>query len=119
MGLFGFGKKGKVVDLSKKYHEEKAFNESKIKPSLNFQNPGNAFLQNPAENPIIANEFTINGNESVEERRRKLAKRIMDMSSKIDELSNQVFLLQQRIDVLEMRNRAEETPKQETQNNSG
>ena len=119
MGLFGFGKKGKVVDLSKKYHEEKAFNESKIKPSLNFQNSENAFLKNPAENSNSQNEFIINGNESVDERRKKLAKRIMDMSSKIDELSNQVFLLQQRIDVLEMRSRAEETPKQETQNNSG
>lgn len=115
MGLFEFGKKGKVVDLSKKYHEEKAFNESKIKPSLNF---GNAFLKNSAENSN-PNEFTINGNESADERRKKLAKRIMDMSSKIDELSNQVFLLQQRIDVLEMRSRAEEIPKQETQNNSG
>ena len=119
MDLFGFGKKGKVVDLSKKYHEEKALNEGKIKPSLDFQNPGGVFLQNSAENSNSQNEFTINGSESIDERRRKLAKRIMDMSSKIDEISNQIFLLQQRIEVLEMRSRAEEIPKQETQKNSG
>ena len=112
MGLFGFGKKDMVIDLSKKYNEEKAFNESKIQPAIN--------VDNFAENPAPSGGFSIDANESIEERRRKLTNRIMEMSAKIEELSNQVFLLQQRIDVLEMRNRAEEIPKRETsQGNSG
>lgn len=111
MGLFGFGKKGKVIDLSQKYNEEKALNETKVQPAIDI----NATMDNPA----ASGSFLIDANESVEERRRKLTNRIMEMSAKMDELSNQIFLLQQRMEVLEMRSRAEETPKQETQNNSG
>lgn len=36
-----------------------------------------------------------------DERRRKLAKRLMDMTEKIEELSNQIYHLQQRLEVLE------------------
>ncbi|MEK6760848.1 MAG: hypothetical protein AABX93_02905 [Nanoarchaeota archaeon] len=119
MGLFGFGKKEKVIDLTEKYrkqYDEKILNASKTQPSM---------LQNIPEivaEPILQNnknEFTINPDESVDERRKKLTNRIMEMSMKIEELSNQVFLLQQRIEVLEMKNRAIETPTQETQNNYG
>ncbi len=39
--------------------------------------------------------------DSPEEKRRKLAKRLMDMTKQIEELSNQVYKLQQRIEVLE------------------
>ena len=37
----------------------------------------------------------------VDEKRRKLAKRLMEMTNKIEELSNQIYHLQQRIEVLE------------------
>jgi len=108
MGFFGFGKKEKIVDLSQKYHEDKALNETKVQPTININNS------------VPSSSFSIDANESIEERRRKLASRIMEMSTKMEELSNQIFLLQQRIEVLEMRSRAEETPNQVTaQNNSG
>ena len=38
---------------------------------------------------------------SIEERRRKLAKRLSDMTSKMEDLSNQIYHLQQRIELLE------------------
>ncbi len=38
---------------------------------------------------------------SVDEKKRKLAKRLLDMTTKIEDLSNQIYHLQQRIDVLE------------------
>ena len=38
---------------------------------------------------------------SAEEKKRKLAKRLMDMTEKIEDLSNQIYHLQQRIEVLE------------------
>ena len=110
MGFFGFGKKEKVVDLSQKYHEDKAINETKVQPMMSL---GNSINNSPPS-------FSIDANESIEERRRKLAGRIMEMSAKMDELSNQIFLLQQRIEVLEMRSRAEESSNVGTaQNNSG
>lgn len=107
MGLFGFGKKGKVIDFSQKYNEEKALNETKVQPAISINVP----MGNPAS---PSESFFIDANESVEERRRKLTNRIMEMSAKMDELSNQIFLLQQRMEVLEMKNRAVETPTRET-----
>ena len=41
---------------------------------------------------------------SVEEKRRRLGKRLLDMTNKIEDLSNQIYKLQQRIEVLERRN---------------
>jgi len=42
-----------------------------------------------------------NSRETGEERRKKLAKRIADITDKLDGLGNQIYLLQQRIEVLE------------------
>jgi predicted nucleic acid-binding Zn-ribbon protein len=37
----------------------------------------------------------------VHEKRRKLAKRLMEMTDKLEDLNNQIYHLQQRIEVLE------------------
>lgn len=39
--------------------------------------------------------------DDVEDRRKKLTKRIMDMTDRLEEISNQVYKLQQRIELLE------------------
>ncbi len=39
--------------------------------------------------------------ESSDEKRKKLAKRLMDMTAKLEDISNQIYHLQQRIEVLE------------------
>lgn len=119
MGLFGFGKKEKVIDLTEKYrkqYDDKILNASRTQPSM-VQNVPEIAQESDLQGS--KNEFTINPDESIDERRKKLTNRIMEMSSRMDELSNQVFLLQQRIEVLEMKNRAIENPTQETQNSSG
>ncbi len=41
------------------------------------------------------------GGEDADEKKRKLAKRLMDITDKLEEISNQVYHLQQRIDLLE------------------
>ncbi len=48
-------------------------------------------------------EPTLPGSERVnpDEKRRKLAKRLGDMTSKIEDLSNQIYHLQQRLEVVE------------------
>lgn len=70
-----WGKKNeKILDLSEKYSEEIDVRNSKRD-----------------------DEFS----GTAEERKKKLAKRILDMSNKIDEISNQIYKIQQRIEVLE------------------
>ncbi len=39
-----------------------------------------------------------------DERKRKLAKRLMDITDKLEEISNQLYHLQQRVEVLEKKN---------------
>lgn len=41
------------------------------------------------------------GEDSSEDRRKKLTKRIMDMTDRLEELSNQMYKLQQRVELLE------------------
>lgn len=43
----------------------------------------------------------INISEGAEEKRRRLTKRLMDMTEKIEEISNQIYHLQQRLELLE------------------
>ena len=44
---------------------------------------------------------TVSSSDSIEAKRKKLAKRLMAMTDKIEDLSNQIYHLQQRIEVLE------------------
>ena len=43
----------------------------------------------------------MNASDSPEERRRKLAKRIIDMTTRLEDLSNQIYHVQQRLEVIE------------------
>lgn len=42
-----------------------------------------------------------NSNAEADEKRKRLTKRILDMTEKIEDLSNQIYKMQQRIEVLE------------------
>jgi peptidoglycan hydrolase CwlO-like protein len=46
-------------------------------------------------------EYPNVGVSEIGEKKKKLAKRLMDMTSKVEDLSNQIYHLQQRIEVLE------------------
>ena len=80
MKFFNFGKKDEILDLSN-------YNKQEDQPEIK-DNSG---------------DFVLNSEEikTPEEKRRKLAKRITSLTDKIDDLSNQIYHLQQRIELLE------------------
>ncbi|MFH1325289.1 MAG: hypothetical protein ABIH49_00770 [archaeon] len=112
MGLFGFGRKGNdVVDLSERYRRQQEKlaeikNEQTKKFSEKTQTGGmfSMFDGNQGFNNSPQTEAE-NIPDSIEERRRKLAKRLSDMTNKLEELSTQIYHLQQRIEVIEQRMR--------------
>ena len=110
MGLFG--RKDKVIDLSEGYHTNrkglemlKARHSQQPQQSLQAQqsssvSDGLSFLGGLASSSTTVDDIFDSG-VSVDERKKKLAKRLMDMTNKIEDLSNQIYHLQQRIEVLE------------------
>lgn len=78
MGLFDFIRKEKVVDLSERYKKQQE----------NLSSNSNE------------GEYA-DFSKDIDEKKRRLAKRLSDMTNKIEELSNQIYHLQQRIEVLE------------------
>jgi chromosome segregation ATPase len=126
MSIFGIGKRrGEVLDLSEKYHRDKE-RASEIKSEMT--NPSKAYPKRNSSNSVsdggvgnffgdmasISSQTSESDNQNVyigansddpEERRRKLAKRLADMTDKIEDLTNQVYHLQQRVEVLEKKSR--------------
>ncbi len=96
MGLFG-RKKDKVVDLSEKYRlQEKKLAEAYKKGSSS--NLG--FLGDMAgSNSDSSEEYVSLDNK--EEKKNKLARRLLDMTNRMEDLSNQIYHLKQRIEVVE------------------
>jgi hypothetical protein len=106
MALFNFKKKDNVLDLTEKYKkqlEAKTNAESNLEttPSQS-ESSGLNFFGSMASSVKEAGP----SEENIEvlgdgDRKRKLAKRLIDMTSKIEDLSNQIYHLQQRLEVLE------------------
>jgi hypothetical protein len=114
MGLFKKRKKD-VLDLTKTYEKEK---EKLIKSTQqNLPSPAPAsqasqsqgafgFFGNFSQPSTSASSASSQTSQeyadiSGDDKRKKLAKRLMDMTEKIEDLSNQIYHLQQRIEVLE------------------
>ena len=105
MGFFKFSKKKNVIDLTEGF-------KNQVKTETQKQN-----LQNLQDNPQDNSDGVLNflGNMSasssmnsplsetaeMDERRKKLIKRLTDMTTRIEDLSNQIYHLQQRIELLE------------------
>lgn len=94
MGLFS--RKEKVVDLTDKYYKD----QEKIKE----------FKENINEKPAEENNFGFFGNfqpqpvtenEDTEEKRKKLAKRLMEITDKLEEVSNKLYHMEQRLELIE------------------
>ena len=82
MGLFG---KRKILDLTEKEDET---------PS--------EYAENPTGASEISKALGENGEQlSSEEKKKRFVKRIVFLTEKIDDLSNQIYHLQQRVEVLE------------------
>jgi prefoldin subunit 5 len=92
MGVFGFGKKkDDVVDLGEHYRKQQARKQAISESDDSIIDLGNK----------SSKEEYVSMGDDVEDKRQKLAKRIVDMTNKIEELSNQVYHLQQRLEVVE------------------
>ncbi len=88
MGILGFGKKDRVVDLGERYKRQQE-HTTQIKTEAQESN-------NSSETEEYADASL-----SIEERRKKLAKRLGEMANKMENLSTQIYHLQQRVDLLE------------------
>lgn len=121
-----FKKKDKVIDLGQKYREQQAA-QAQAKRLQNQDAPqtmqtsqasstgstgsgfaGFGIFDSGSENTNSTGAENTNSNEdfvdlgdAVGSRRKRLAKRIVDMTSKMENLSNELYHLQQRIEVLE------------------
>jgi hypothetical protein len=117
MGLFN--KKEKTVDLTEKYdrHVEKMQN---IRGIVNKADSAKGtYTQVPKIQPVPAqsgNSFSFlrdmasstpsysESEESSDDKKRKLAKRLTDITERLEDLSTQIYHLQQRVELLERKN---------------
>ncbi len=94
MGLFR--KKDKVIDLTKYKKQQEKLSEIKKESS---QDTNLSFLGNLASSSTSQqSDFDVS---EPDERKRKIVKRFMETTNRIEELSNQLYHLQQRIELLE------------------
>ena len=101
-----FKRRGRVLDLTKRYEKQQEQaeemkqemqEESSDSGGLGFFGAiGQTVSSQPSED-----EGYVDVSVGAEEKKRKLAKRLMEMTNKIEDLSNQIYHLQQRIEVLE------------------
>lgn len=106
MGWFGFGKEREVIDLSERYRklkekrtqaqEQTESQESPVEKGFGFLAGLASSVKTPEQEPVPPQKIS-----EAEERKKRLAKRLSDMTNKIDDLSSQIYRLQQRIEVLE------------------
>jgi hypothetical protein len=102
MGLFKFGKKGKdVVDLGERFRKQKEeqMTSSKSASDDPLQDPI-AFFDSSSDSSESSPEV-VDLSNSPNEKRKRLAKRILEITNKLEDLSNQIYHLQQRIEILE------------------
>jgi len=108
MGFFS-KRREDVIDLSDYYKKKQerinkeTGRDQKITPSV----ADDDYLSNMAKSSVSQSSSVeersdyVDLNGSLEDKRKKLAKRLMDMTDKIEELSNQIYHIVQRLDVLE------------------
>lgn len=107
MGLFG-KKRDKVVDWSERYKPSSSRRPVRSSSS-NDDTSDLGFLGNLAgsnsENSSSSDVSWDNDSQATvgeyQEKKTKIAKRLLDMTNKIEDLSNQIYHLKQRIELLE------------------
>lgn len=113
MGIFG-GRKDRVVDLSENYHAARKFAQRNAqRPEAKKDDTVDmGFLGNIGGSSSTTDNFSWDNEpapqvqeENYPERKQKLAKRLLDMTNKIEDLSNQIYHLTQRLEVLEKKNK--------------
>lgn len=105
MGLFGFGKKKKVLDLTENYKRqvEKAEKRRALQKDSSAGAGPFSFFDSPAASGSSFPNDVLDLS-STEEKKKRLAKRIAEMTEKLEDMGNQIYHLQQRLEVLERKN---------------
>lgn len=99
-----FKRKKDVIDLGehlRKKEEAEEKRASEIQPKETTSSP---FAMFDTPQMTESSEETIDltsATDSSHEKKRRLAKRILEMTNKLEDLSNQIYHLQQRIELLE------------------
>lgn len=118
MKFFGKGKRENVIDLSERYLKQKerlSRLKENIKPAQKVENAsvsptpnsfgflGNLASSNSQNSYNDFQELPIKDSEG---KRKKLAKRLMSLTEKLEELSTQMYHLQQRVEFLERKEKS-------------
>lgn len=103
-----FKKKDRVLDLTKRYkkQQEAGSQDTTETSSQETSSAFPSFLADMASASIGSSSDSetpeyVDVSAGPDGKKRKLAKRLMDMTTKIEDLSNQIYHLQQRIELLE------------------
>ena len=104
-----FKRKGKdVLDLTERYRKQqeklKEMQENASESSGSTGAIGIFGMSNTTTTSTSTGDDVVDLSSSVDEKRKRLAKRLMDMTEKIEDLNNQIYHLQQRLEVLERKN---------------
>ena len=103
MGLFR--KRDRVIDLAERYRDHNRKEEGiKAEPKeTKAPSSGGMFSIFGSGNPstTVASSGSMDIGSDSEEKKRKLVKRLVDMTTKMEDLSNQIYHLQQRLDLIE------------------
>ncbi|MCK9568100.1 hypothetical protein M0R72_04065 [Candidatus Pacearchaeota archaeon] len=101
MGIFG-KKKDKVIDLRENYKiPEKSF--AKV-PAKNNSSDMSAFgfMDNSSSSSSSSNDSDyVNLSSDNSDKKSKIAKRLLDMTDKLEDISNQIYHIKQRIEIIE------------------
>jgi len=108
MGFFGFGKKKNFIDLTENFKRQQGEIAEIPSTSETTSTTGNSFGflgslagANSDSEPESQPEGYVDVSAGTEDKRKRLVKRILNMTEKLEDLTNQIYHLQQRIDVLE------------------
>ncbi len=110
MEMGWFKKSDNVIDLGERYRKQqeklKEIREESqgLKTQENIPTTtgiGIFGMSSTTTTTPVQEEGIVDLSAGADEKRRRLAKRLMDMTDKIEELSNQIYHLQQRLEVLE------------------
>ena len=100
-----FGKKDKVVDLRGNYKIPERAVKVSVKNNSNSDMSafgfGDSSSGNSNDEYVTWNPDKGGLNNDDSDKKTKLAKRLLDMTDKLEDLSNQIYHLKQRIDIIE------------------
>lgn len=97
-------KKRDVIDLTEKYKEQQdriAIAKKKQEESSNVSPLGSFSMFGAQTTTSVSTPVYSETSNGDSDSKRKLAKRLMDITDKLESLSNQLYHLQQRVELIE------------------